>query len=99
MNTEEMKAFERFNETCEDGEGYDVPKEMMKRLADIGVINHLSAGHYRITEFGLSILGYKDHPIFNIDEDTAYELAHDFGIFEGDRFGFARAILRKAQEK
>lgn len=57
ISSEELKAFERFNETTDDGEGYDVPKEMMKRLADIGLLNNLSAGYYRATNLGLLITG------------------------------------------
>ncbi len=56
LTVEERGALERFNETCEDGEGYDVPKQMMKRLAEIGVVNHTSRGIYFITEFGRAIL-------------------------------------------
>ncbi len=52
MDEDERKAFERFNETSEDGEGYDVPKQMMKRLAQIGVVHHTSGGIYGVTEFG-----------------------------------------------
>lgn len=58
LTDDEREAFERFNETCEDGEGYDVPKPMMKRLAEIGVIHHTSRGIYGITKFGHSVLGY-----------------------------------------
>ena len=57
LTDDERKAFERFNETCEDGEGYDVPKTMMKRLAEIGVIHHTSRGIYGITKFGRSLVG------------------------------------------
>jgi hypothetical protein len=56
MDADERQSFERFNETCADGEGYDVPKPMMRRLAEIGVIYHMSRGIYGITEFGLSLL-------------------------------------------
>ena len=56
LTTPEMAAFSRFLETCEDGEGYDVPKSMMHRLAQIGVVRHLSRGIYNITEFGQSVI-------------------------------------------
>jgi hypothetical protein len=56
LTAEEMAALMRFFETCEDGEGYDVPKPMMKRLAAIGVVNHTSGGIYNITEFGQAII-------------------------------------------
>lgn len=56
LNAEEMAALRRFNETCEDGEGYDVRKEMMKRLATIGVVRRTSGSIYEITEFGMYVL-------------------------------------------
>ena len=62
MSEDERKAFERFNETCEDGEGYDVPKTMMKRLAEIGVIHHTSRGIYGITKFGRLLVGNTTPP-------------------------------------
>ena len=62
MSEDERKAFERFNETCEDGEGYDVPKTMMRRLAEIGVIHHTSRGIYGITKFGRLLVGKTTQP-------------------------------------
>jgi len=52
LTNDERKALERFTETCDDGEGYDVPKQMMQRLAQIGVVHHTSGGIYSTTEFG-----------------------------------------------
>ena len=52
LTNDERKALERFTETCDDGEGYDVPKQMMQRLAQIGVVHHTSGGVYSTTEFG-----------------------------------------------
>lgn len=51
-----MAALRRFEETCADGEGYDVPKDTMKQLALIGLVAHLSGGRYVITDFGQSML-------------------------------------------
>jgi len=64
LSDDERKAFQRFYETWDDGEGYDVPKPMMKRLAQIGVIHHISRGLYDITKFGHSLLDYatSSHP-------------------------------------
>lgn len=45
----EKKAALRFCETCEDGEGYDVPKTMMKRLAELGLVFHKGGGWYEGT--------------------------------------------------
>ena len=52
LTNDERKALERFTETCDDGEGYDVTKHMMQRLAQIGVVHHTSGGVYSTTEFG-----------------------------------------------
>ena len=56
IKPEEMSAFLRFRDTCEDGEGFDVPKPMMQRLTQIGVIRHCGSGRYEYTDFGQSIL-------------------------------------------
>lgn len=56
LTHEERDAFKRFHETWEDDIGYDVPKEMMKHLAEIGVVHHITAGRYGITKFGHSVL-------------------------------------------
>jgi hypothetical protein len=58
LTLQELSAFNRFLETCEDGEGYDVPKSMMQRLAQIGVVRHLSRGFYEITEFGTALIEF-----------------------------------------
>jgi len=54
LNEEELAALYRFQETCEDSDsgGYDVDKDMMKRLAAIGVIESKGFGRYQFTEFG-----------------------------------------------
>ncbi len=52
LNAEELAALHRFQETCEDSEGYDVGKDMMKRLAAIGVIESKGFNRYQFTEFG-----------------------------------------------
>jgi len=45
----EKKAALRFCETCEDSQGYDVPKPMMKRLTELGLVVHKGAGVYQGT--------------------------------------------------
>lgn len=56
LDANELAALRRFNETCEDGEGYDVPKEMMQRLAGIGAVRRTSGSYYEITDFGMHVL-------------------------------------------
>ncbi|HQU62310.1 MAG TPA: hypothetical protein PKY85_04125 [Nitrosomonas sp.] len=55
MTAAEKKAAARFNETTEDGEGYDVPKPMMRRLAEIGLVIHKGGGWYEQTDAMLEI--------------------------------------------
>lgn len=49
LTDEEMQAALRFCETCEDGEGYDVLKSMMMRLAALGLVVHKGFGVYEGT--------------------------------------------------
>ncbi|OEZ80977.1 hypothetical protein JAB6_40120 [Janthinobacterium sp. HH104] len=50
----QLKALSRFRECCEDSAsgGHDVPKEMMQRLAAVGVVRTLGFGRHETTEFG-----------------------------------------------
>lgn len=50
LTTEERKAALRFCETCQDDEGYDVPKPMMKRLAALGLVEYKGFGRYQQTD-------------------------------------------------
>lgn len=50
LSDEERDAALRFIETTEDGEGYDVPKPMMRRLAAAGLVHHLGGGYYQGTD-------------------------------------------------
>lgn len=49
LTNEENKAALRFCETSEDGEGYDVSKPMMRRLAELGLVVHKGGGWYEGT--------------------------------------------------
>lgn len=42
----------RFIETTEDGEGYDIGKDAVKRLAELGVVQSFGFGRYGVTMFG-----------------------------------------------
>lgn len=57
INDSEMAALRRFWECATDGEGYDVEKAMMQRLAEMGVVQRKSGAYYMTTEFGLYVLG------------------------------------------
>ena len=58
MNGEELSALRRFFETCDDFEadGYDVPKPMMKRLAEIGVVRRVTRDIYEATDYGMRVI-------------------------------------------
>lgn len=49
ITAEERKGALRFIETCSDNQAYDVPKEVMKQLANKGFVTHLGGGWYEGT--------------------------------------------------
>lgn len=75
LNAEELAALHRFNECALDGEGYDVPKEMMQRLAEIGVVRRKSGAFYEHTEFGLRVLEGRAASTASSELRTVQELA------------------------
>ncbi|KAA0944857.1 hypothetical protein FQ186_29130 [Pseudomonas sp. ANT_H14] len=46
----------RFYDTCEDGQGYDVPKDRMKSLACLGLIRPTGFSRYEITDAGDAVI-------------------------------------------
>lgn len=61
ITADELAAFNRFCDTCEDCDagGYDVPKSKMQRLARIGLVRWCGGSRYETTEFGDSIRSAK----------------------------------------
>jgi hypothetical protein len=57
ITDDEMAALRRFWECATDGEGYDVDKSMMQRLAEMGLVQRKSGAYYMATDFGLYVLG------------------------------------------
>jgi hypothetical protein len=55
MTVSEMAAFQRFCECVEDNEGFDVDKDMMRRLADIGLVRSQGFGRYATTSYGAAV--------------------------------------------
>lgn len=57
LSADELAAFNRFCECCEDFDsgGYDVGKDMMAKLARIGVVRSTGFGRYETTAYGDSI--------------------------------------------
>lgn len=53
----------RFCDCCDDDEGYDVPKERMKALRAVGLVEGGHRGYYSTTEKGRTI--YEQYFIVN----------------------------------
>ena len=56
LTDEQFNALKRFEETTSDENTYDLDKEMLRELCDIGVIRHSSRGIYWLTKFGDALL-------------------------------------------
>ena len=59
LSANEIKAFLRFMEACEDDQEYDVEITMMRRLAEIGLARRRYANVYETTEVGLSLYEFR----------------------------------------
>jgi hypothetical protein len=63
LNAQQSRDVQRFHETCEDGQGYDVPKDRMKTLSRIGLVRALGFGRYELTDVGeAAVNGLRDKP-------------------------------------
>lgn len=78
---DEMAALERFHECATDGEGYDVAKPMMQRLACIGLVRRVTANYYEHTNFGLSVL---NGDFTHTAPSQSAEQSDSFAAFEHD---------------
>ncbi len=56
LTEQESEDLQRFCETSEDGQGYDVPSERMKALARLGLIRSLGFSRYEFTTVGNSVV-------------------------------------------
>lgn len=56
LDANELDALKRCVECWEDGEGHDVPKEMMRRLADKGAVQRHFGNMYSVTSAGEAML-------------------------------------------
>lgn len=55
--TEQQECdIQRFYDTCEDGQGYDVPKDRMKSLARLGLVRTTGFSRYEITDAGDAVI-------------------------------------------
>lgn len=55
VNAQHVIDLNRFHECCEDGEGYDVPKERMRDLKAVGLVEGGRFGFYKTTDEGMRI--------------------------------------------
>ena len=55
ISDDEKMAALRFCETCDDGEGYDVPRQMMQQLAAHGLVIDKRFGRFEQTNLLLDI--------------------------------------------
>lgn len=67
----DMEDLKRLREVFDDGQGYDVPKERMKRLAELGVVRWHGREVYSITAFGMYCLGDWEFPLRTAEEINA----------------------------
>ncbi|MCT0101882.1 hypothetical protein KT998_04850 [Proteus mirabilis] len=80
LQRDDFFNLKRFNETCEDSQDYDVPKEKMQRLAELGVVRRHSKSYYSITSFGMYVLNQNDE-LYKLplktqsDNDTEFRLS------------------------
>lgn len=64
LQEKDLRALKRFYETTEDGEGYDIGKEAVQRLAELGCLQRVgTTTRYGLTSFGLYVLGYFDYQL------------------------------------
>jgi hypothetical protein len=78
VEPEELAAFSRFCECCEDFDagGYDVPKDMMKRLAMIGLVRSCGFSRYETTSLG-NLIREDAHPSTPERDSVIEECAKD----------------------
>lgn len=79
LQEQDINALMRFNETCEDGEGYDIGAEAMARLVEIGLAGKGPHGIRNITPFGQWVInaleGEVDLEPLKTEEDNIAESA------------------------
>ena len=79
LQEQDINALMRFNETCEDGEGYDVGAEAMARLVEIGLAGKGPHGIRNITPFGQWVINAREGEVdlepLKTEEDNIAESA------------------------
>lgn len=77
----------RFIETTEDGEGYDITKVEIKRLADLGVVQSHGFGKYSVTMFGHWVHEryWEQNPSLPLKTNTDRDVEAAHGIQKGQQ--------------
>lgn len=79
LQGQDINALMRFNETCEDGEGYDIGAEAMARLVEIGLAGKGPHGIRNITPFGQWVINAREGEVdlepLKTEEDNIAESA------------------------
>ncbi|WP_199031322.1 hypothetical protein [Ralstonia sp. ASV6] len=61
LQTRDLSDLARFHAQVEDGDGYTVDKDTMKRLAALGAVQSHGFGRYSLTAFGAWLLHPENH--------------------------------------
>ncbi|EAA7945896.1 hypothetical protein AIJ09_001379 [Salmonella enterica subsp. enterica] len=79
LQEQDINALMRFNETCEDGEGYDIGAKAMARLVEIGLAGKGPHGIRNITPFGQWVINAREGEVdlepLKTEEDNIAESA------------------------
>ncbi|HCW3069694.1 hypothetical protein [Citrobacter freundii] len=79
LQEQDINSLMRFNETCEDGEGYDIVAEAMARLVEIGLAGKGPHGIRNITPFGQWVINAREGEVdlepLKTEEDNIAESA------------------------
>ena len=74
LSDEDLNDLLRFEGMASDGEGYDISKKRMKRLAELGVVRWMGSSRYSMTAFGQYVLKIWDRlPLETYEEANARE--------------------------
>lgn len=85
-----IDALKRFEETCSDGEGYDVPKDAMRALQAVGLVYRTRGNVYATTDFGNRVLAgrFFNHPAPPVEQAQAVEPVATVQCINGVTIGY-----------
>jgi len=69
---QDLEDVNRLQDLFSDGEGWDLPKARMQRLAELGLIRRHAANYYSLTAFGLwAVGGWPELPLVTLEDVDA----------------------------